>query len=246
MRLAKKKAMVTGAGRGIGRAIAIEFAKEGADVAINDLELEDARRVADEIESMGREAMAVKGDVADYGAVRAMMKEVFARFGRIDILVNNAGIASKMPLTEMSKQEWDRMIDVLLNGNFHCAKEVIGRMIEQRSGRIITISSVFGMTGFAEMVHYSAAKGGIIAFTKALAKEVAQYGITVNSIAPGNISTKMHESVPQSVIDEIVQMTPVGRLGRPEEVGHLAVYLASEEASFVTGQMISPNGGLVM
>lgn len=246
MELERKKAIITGSGRGIGRAIALAFANEGADIGINEINLPDAESVAREVESIGRKAIVAKADVSNYDEVEKMIKAFIGEMGRIDILVSNAGVASQKKFIQMDKSEWDRVMGVIMGGAFNCCRCIINHMIEQKYGRIINISSIFGICGWPEMAHYSAAKSGLIAFTKALAKEVAQYGITVNTIAPGNISTPMHKAVPQEVIDEIVRMTPVGRLGQPEEIAEVAVYLASEKASYMTGQIISPNGGILI
>ena len=246
MELEGKKAIVTGSGRGIGRAIALAFAKEGADLGINDVNLSDAESVAKEVESFGREVVVVKTDVSNYDEVKEMMMTFLKKMSRIDILINNAGVASQKKFVEMEKQEWDWLVNIIMGGAFNCCRSIINPMIEQKYGRIINISSIFGICGWPEMAHYSAAKSGLIAFTKTLAKEMGQYGITVNTIAPGNISTPMHKTVPQAVIDEIVRMTPVGRLGQPEEIAELAVYLASEKASYMTGQVLSPNGGILI
>ena len=246
MELENRNAVITGAGRGIGRAIALSLAQEGANVGINDVNLSDAQSVAQEVKALGRKAFVVETDVSDYGAVEKMMKTFLSEMGRIEILVNNAGVASQKKFVEMEKKEWDWLIGTIMGGAFNCCRTLINPMIEQKYGRIINISSIFGLCGWPEMAHYSAAKSGLIAFTKALAKEVGQFGITVNTVAPGNISTPMHKTVPQEVIDEIVRMTPVGRLGRPEEIAEVCVYLASEKASYMTGQVLSPNGGILI
>jgi 3-oxoacyl-[acyl-carrier protein] reductase len=246
MELKGRKTIITGSGRGIGRAIALAFAKEGADIGINDVNLSDAGNVAKEVSSLGRKAVVVKTDVSNYDEVGEMIKKFIREMGRIDILVNNAGVASQKKFIDMEKKEWDWLIGIVMGGAFNCCRHLVNHMIEQKYGRIINISSIFGICGWPEMAHYSAAKSGLIAFTKALSKEVAQFGITVNTIAPGNISTPMHKTVPQEVIDEIVRMTPVGRLGQPEEIAEVCVYLASEKASYMTGQLLSPNGGILI
>ncbi len=246
MELEGRHAIITGGGRGIGRAIALAFAKEGANVGINDVNLSDAKSVAREVASIGRKAAVVRTDVSDYDEVGEMAKKFVQEMGHIDILVNNAGVASQKGFVDMDKKEWDWLVGTVMGGAFNCCRHIINHMIERGYGRIINISSIFGICGWPEMAHYSAAKSGLIAFTKALAREVAQNGITVNTIAPGNISTPMHKAVPQEVIDEIVRMTPVGRLGQPEEIAEVCVYLASERASYMTGQLVSPNGGILI
>jgi 3-oxoacyl-[acyl-carrier protein] reductase len=246
MELEDKNAVITGAGRGIGRAIALAFAREGANIGLNDVNLPDADHVAKEVRDLGRKAFVVKTDVSDYDAVEKMMNRFLSEMGGIDILINNAGVASQKKFVEMEKEEWDWLIGIVMGGAFNCCRTLINPMMEQKYGRIINISSIFGFCGWPEMAHYSAAKSGLIAFTRALAKEVGQFGITVNTVAPGNIATPMHKTVPQEVIDEIVRMTPVGRLGQPEEIAEVCVYLASEKADYMTGQVLSPNGGILI
>jgi len=246
MMLKGKKAIVTGAGRGIGEAIAIAFAKEGADVGVNDINSKDGENVSNQIRNLGRKSTFIEADVSNYNDVKNMIENFLKYFNEIDILVNNAGVASQKIFIKMDKSEWDYCINTILDGAFNCSRCIINHMINKKYGRIINISSIFGLSGWPEMAHYSAAKSGLIAFTKTLAKEMGQYRITVNTIAPGNISTPMHKAVPQEVIDEIVRMTPMGRLGQPEEIAEVCLYLATENANYMTGQVLSPNGGILI
>ena len=243
MKFEGKKAVVIGGGGGMGRAICCEFAKEGADVAVVDLVLENAETVAKQVRDLRRKAIALKVDVADFQAFHDCINTVYKEFKRIDILVNGAGYGDLVPFAEMSEETWDRSIATHLKGTFNATRAVINGMISQHSGRIISISSIGGVTGTPNHCQYAAAKAGVIGLTKALAKEVAREGITVNAIAPGAIETPFVKDVPQSTVDMIMKATPVGRWGTSEEIAALIVYLASDEAGFVTGQVININGG---
>jgi 3-oxoacyl-[acyl-carrier protein] reductase len=241
MRLAGKNALVTGAGSGIGRSIALLFAQEGANVAVNDLYPDKAEQTVAEIAKLGRKTVALPADVANFDQVQGMVRSAIDRFGRLDILVSNAGIAPTVAFHEMTPEAWDRMIKVHLYGLFHCCRAVVDHFRQNRSGRIVAIASLSGVTGDVLLVHYSAAKAGMIGFTKALSREVVSHGITVNAIAPGIIDTPILAEVSAEVKNRYTP--PIGRLGRPEDIGWAVVYLASDEAEFVTGQVISPNGG---
>ena len=242
-----KVALVTGSSRGIGRAIAIELAKRDITVVINnDKAIEEGKRVVDEILKNGGNAISIKADVSDPNQVEKMIEKIMNRFGRVDILVNNAGITRDITLKKMSKEVWDEVIDVNLNGVFNCTKAVINHMRERKTGRIINISSITGFTGNIGQTNYVAAKSGIIGFTKALAREVARAGITVNAIAPGFINTDMLKTIPENIKKQLLEQIPMGRFGEPEEVAKVAVFLASEDASFITGAVIHVNGGLYM
>lgn len=246
MQLEGKIAIITGSGSGIGRGTSLKFAKEGADVVVSDVDVEKAEKVADEVKNLGRKALAYKVDVTNSSEVDNMVKKTLEEFKRVDVLVNNAGIAEEVSFTKMTKHQWDRMFDVHCGGAFNCTRAVLQQMIDQKYGRIISISSIAGLTGERTLVHYSAAKAAIVGFTKALAREVAAHGVTVNAIAPGLIDTPMARGASSELLSGIFQGTLIGRWGRPEDIAAAIVYLASEEASFVTGQVISLNGGLYM
>ena len=243
MKLKDKVALVTGAGSGIGRACALWLAEEGAEVAIADLNLPAAEQGAQEVRGKGRRALAVRADVADSDQVADLAQQIIRQFGRVDILVNNAGRAQPKPFTELTEADWDRMIDVHLKGTFNCTKAVIEGMISHRWGRIISIASTAGLTGTPNHIHYSAAKAGIIGFTKALAKDMAPFGITLNAVAPGIIETPILSGVPEDLKQLYISRTPVGRMGRPEDIAAVVTFLATDDAGFITGQVISPNGG---
>lgn len=246
MGLSGKTAIVTGGASGIGRAIALRIARDGADVAILDVDVAGAERVAREIAALGRRALAVEVDVASTASVTAAVDRVRGGLGVSAVLVNAAGIASFVPLLQMSEAEWDRLVAVHLKGTFNCTRAVLPDMIATRWGRIVSIASVAGLNGGGPgLAHYAAAKAGIIGFTKAVALEMAGFGITVNAIAPGLIDTPLldRSGMPREVRERIVQRTPVGRIGAPDDIAAACAYLVSEDASFVTGQVLSPNGG---
>ena len=248
MSFEKKVAIVTGAGspRGIGRAIAMTLAKKGADVVVADLDPAGAESVAGEIRAMGRAAMAVPLDVTSQQDVAKLVRAVLDRFGRIDILVNNAGITQPIKVADMTESDWDRIMAVNLKGTFLCSKAVLATMIKQGYGRIVNMSSVSAKRGGGVFggAHYSAAKAGILGFAKALAREVAAHGITVNSVAPGLIATDIRGGLePPERQKEMSRDIPVQRLGTPEEVAETVAFLASEEAAYITGEEIDINGG---
>ena len=246
-RLEDKTAVVTGGARGIGRGIVEAFAAEGADVAVVDvLPEEDAAPVLEDLERLGRRGLYVHTDVAEENQVRSMISTVIETFGRIDILVNNAGILSQLPLEEMPVEEWDRVLGVNLRGTFLCCRFVLPHMLEQGGGRIINVASQIGQAGAPGLVHYSASKGGIIAFTKALAQEVAARGVLVNAVAPGPISTGIMPPENEEMEEARRKALPIQRFGEVGEVAPTAVFLASEESSFYVGQTLGPNGGDVM
>ena len=243
--LAGKTAVVTGGASGIGRAIALRLARDGADVAVLDVDLPAAGRVADEIGRVGRRALAIDADVASAASVARAVERVHGSLGRAAILVNDAGIASFVPFLEMPEGEWDRMIAVHLKGTFHCCKAFVPGMAAVGWGRVVNISSVAGLRGGPSLTHYAAAKAGIVGFTKALAIEVGPLGITVNAIAPGLIDTPLlaKSGMPSAILDVVREQTPMRRIGTPEDIAAACAYLASDEASFTTGQVLSPNGG---
>jgi len=273
-RLDGKVAIVTGGASGIGRAICFSFAREGATIVCNDLVVESAQKVIDECGQQKR-GLAVKADVSQSRQVVAMFEKIRKKFERLDVLVNNAGIGlenaqlrarfnsvlekqqtelaaegkikTSLEATQnLTDEDWDRMLGVHLTGTFYCTREALKLMEKQRSGKIISIASICGMTGCAGAPHYSAAKAGIMGFTRAVAREAIVSGVNVNAIAPGYIDTPMTDAIDDAVRRMISMATPAGRFGSPQDVANLAVYLASEEANFVVGQVISPNGGYVI
>ena len=244
MDLTGKIALVTGAGQGIGKAISLRLANAGADVAILDLDLQSAETVAKDIEAIGRQAIPIQADVSKSEDVDAAFRSTLAEFGRIDILVNNAGIAGRtLPLTDLDESDWDEVIGVNLSGVFLCCKAVIGTMIAQDYGRIVNIASIAGKEGNPTMIPYSVSKAGVICLTKALAKEVTDYNVRVNAVSPAVIETPIMDGMAQSTIDYMLSKIPLGRIGKPEEVAAVVNFLASDEASFVTGQCYDVSGG---
>jgi 3-oxoacyl-[acyl-carrier protein] reductase len=244
--LSGKVALVTGGSRGIGRAITLALAAHGAKVAVNYASNADA--AAETVQAAGGDgaAIAVAGDVADPAVGVKLVEATIAAFGRIDILINNAGVTADDLILRMSEDEWDRVIDTNLKGTFHVTKAAIRPMVRQRWGRIISVSSVAGLVGNAGQANYSAAKAGIIGFTKAIAKEVASRNITSNVIAPGFVDTEMTASLTDAQRQEIVRMVAVGRTGNPEDIAPAAVFLASDEAAYINGHVLTVDGGLVM
>jgi len=240
-----KVALVTGSSRGIGRAIAIELAKRGVSVVINnDENAQEGLEVMNEIKKMGPQAIYVRANVSDLTQVENMCEKIINEFGRIDILVNNAGITRDSLLENMDIEQWNRVILVNLTGTFNCTKSVIKYMKKQGGGKIINITSVVGEIGNFGQSNYAASKGGVIAFTKTIAKEYARKGINVNAVAPGFIKTKMLDTIPEKVMQKILSQIPLGRLGLPEEVAKLVCFLVSDDVNYVTGQVININGGL--
>ncbi|HEV8308231.1 MAG TPA: 3-oxoacyl-ACP reductase family protein [Methylomirabilota bacterium] len=244
-RLDGKTALVTGGNTGIGRAIALAFAEEGADIAAFWIEREpDARRLVEAIRALGPRALALRVDVTREDEVRAGVQKVLEALGKIDVLVNNAGIQKAQALTETTVEDWDRMMAVHLRGTFLCCREVVPHMRERGSGRIINMASQLAYTGRARYSAYSAAKGGILTFTRALAQEVAP-AIQVNAVAPGLVDTGF-DPLPESRKREIAEALPLKRLGRPDDVAPAFVFLASDEGRYFCGQTLGPNGGEVM
>ncbi|OCA85480.1 3-oxoacyl-[acyl-carrier-protein] reductase [Bacillus sp. FJAT-27225] len=247
MKLEGKSALVTGASRGIGREIALELARQGANVAINFAGSEaKANEVAEEIRAMGREAFAIQGDVSDPDAVATLVKETVGRFGSLDILVNNAGITRDNLLMRMKESEWDDVININLKGVFLCTKAVTRQMMKQRSGRIINLASVVGVSGNPGQANYVAAKAGVIGLTKTTAKELSSRNITVNAIAPGFISTDMTDKLTEEIKAEMLKLIPLARFGEPADIAKAVVFLASDDASYITGQTLHIDGGMVM
>ena len=247
MRFEGKVALVTGASRGIGRAIALALAAEGADVAVNYAGSEAAaKEVAAEIEAMGRKAFVIQADIASTEASTTMVDAVVKEFGRIDVLVNNAGITRDGLLMRMKEEDWDAVITTNLKGVFNCTKAAIKYMMKQKSGNIVNISSIVGVMGNAGQANYCAAKAGVIGFTKATAKEVAARGIRVNAIAPGFIKTDMTSVLPEKVVEAMLAGIPLNRLGETEDIAKAVLFLASSDANYITGQTLHVDGGMVM
>ncbi|MBU5267840.1 3-oxoacyl-[acyl-carrier-protein] reductase [Virgibacillus proomii] len=242
-----KNALVTGASRGIGRAIALELAKQGSNVAINYAGNEKkAEAVVQEIEKLGCKAIKIQTDVADETAVKMMVKEVISEFGSLDILVNNAGITRDNLLMRMKETEFDEVINTNLKGVFLCTKAVTRQMMKQRAGKIINVASIVGISGNPGQANYVAAKAGVIGLTKTTAKELASRNILVNAVAPGFISTDMTEALSPEQQEEMLTMIPLQKLGEPEDVAKVVRFLASDDASYITGQTIHIDGGMVM
>jgi 3-oxoacyl-[acyl-carrier protein] reductase len=242
-----KIAAVTGAAQGIGKAIAEMLARCGAHVVVADLNFEKAQTTAQAIAACtGRRVIAVQANVADSASAQAMIDRTLAEFGRIDILVNNAGTTRDNLIVRISDADWDLVLGVNLKGAFNCSKAAVRPMMKQRYGRILNISSVSGLAGQAGQTNYSSSKAGLIGFTKALAKEVGARGITVNAVAPGLVPTELTSSLPKNLVDEAVKMTPLGRLGAVDDIAFAAAFLVSDEAAFITGQVLSVDGGLAM
>ena len=245
--LAGKSALVTGASRGIGRAIALKLANLGAKVAINFAgNLEKAQEVKSTIETLGSEAILVQGDVSNFETVQEIVKTTIEKFGTIDILVNNAGITRDNLLIKMSESDFDAVIATNLKGVFNCTKALARLMMKQRGGRIINISSVVGLMGNVSQANYAAAKAGIIGFTKSTAKELASRNVTVNAVAPGFVDTDMSAVLSDKIKEELLKGIPAGRIGEPEDVANLVAFLASDQAAYITGQVIAVDGGMSM
>lgn len=239
--------IVTGASRGIGKACALAFGKSGANVIINyTRSKEKAEELCEDISKLGGRALPFCADVADRKAVDEMIAFAHSNFGSITTLVNNAGIAEQIMFCDITEEKWDRMFAVDVKGVYNCIQAALPDMIHNKSGRIINISSMWGITGASCEVHYSAAKAAIIGMTKALAKELGPSGITVNAIAPGVISTEMNGNISEEIMSELKEETPIGRIGTPEDIAETAIFLASPKASFITGEVISVNGGFVI
>ncbi len=248
MKLKDKVAIITGAAKGIGKAIAIEFVKEGAKVVVADIDFEGAQKTVEELKKMGGEAIAVKVNVADPDDVRSMVEKAVEKFGKVDILINNAGIAIQKPALDMTLEEWRRIIDVNLTGVFLCSQAAARVMVKHGGGVIINMASMLGFIAIPKRSAYCASKAGVIGLTKELAVEWAKYGIRVVGVAPGWVATRrVIELTKKGIVNEeaVKMMTPMGRMAKPEEVAKLMVFLASDDASFITGDTILIDGGYV-
>ena len=246
MRLAGKVVLITGGGRGIGREIALAMAGEGCDVVIWDVNLLDAQNTCKEIESKGRQAAAEQVDVTKYEKVEEAINKTLDKFKKIDILINNAGITKDNLLMRMGESEWDAVINVNLKGTFNCTKAVSRPMVKQRSGKIVNIASIIGLIGNKGQANYAASKAGIIALTKTTAKELASRNIQANAVAPGFIQTEMTAKLPEELKAEMLKSIPLARMGLPADVAKACVFLASQEADYITGQVLVVDGGMVM
>jgi 3-oxoacyl-[acyl-carrier protein] reductase len=244
--LANQIAVVTGAGRGIGRAIALGFAAEGADVVCVSRTAENAEKVAAEVRQAGRKAWAAAVDVSDAGAVTAAAEKILSDPGRVDILVNNAGVTKDGLLMRMSDEDWDAVVDTNLKGAFLFTRALTRAFLKQRSGRIINISSVIGLMGNAGQANYAASKAALIGFTKSIAREFGSRGITANAIAPGFIETDMTAVLNEAMRAELLKRIPLGGFGQPQDIANAALFLAGPQARYVTGQVLTVDGGMVM
>jgi len=239
-------AVVTGAGRGIGRAIALKLAAHGADIVAVDLKIEFVQETTDEVRKLGRKAWAVAANVADAASVEAAVGQILKEPGRVDILVNNAGITRDGLLMRMSEADWDAVLDINLKGTFLFTKEFSRPLLKQRSGRVVNIASVIGLIGNAGQCNYAASKAGVIGFTKSCAREFGSRGVTVNAIAPGFIQTAMTDKLSPEQKEGITRQIPLASLGQPEDVAEAVLFFASPAARYVTGQVLAVDGGMVM
>lgn len=244
--LKDKVVIVNGTGPGIGGNEALLFAEEGAKVVVTDIRKDMAENYESKIKALGVESMSVEMNIAKFDEVKAMVDATLKKFGKIDVLVNNAGYADYLPVREITEKSWRRMFDINVKGCFNTIKCVLDTMVAQKWGRIINTSSVVALDGIANHSHYSAAKAAVISFSKSVAKEVAQFGITVNVIAPGLVDNGFTDHIEKGILDFFLDRTLVGRMGQPREVAGLCAWLASDFAGYVTGQVISPNGGFHM
>ena len=247
MELTGRNALVTGGSRGIGRAVCLELARQGANVAINYAgSAQAAEEVAQACRELGVEAFAIQANVADAAAVDAMVKEVITRLGRIDILVNNAGITKDRLALQMKEEEFDAVLDTNLKGAFLCMKAVYRPMMKQRYGRVVNLTSIVGLRGNAGQANYAASKAGLIGMSKSIAKELASRGVTVNLVAPGFIDTDMTAALPEAARTALLSSIPMARLGQPEDVARAVAFFASENAGYITGQVLCVDGGMAV
>ncbi len=252
MKLNNKAILITGAGSGLGREMALTFAREGAKIGVNDIRPESAQNVTTEVAATGAKAVTLVADVSSSAAVKKMFAAFISAFGTIDVLVNNAGIGRSRGVDEfggtqdVTDEAWHEMLSTHLDATFYCTREALKVMIPNRSGRIINLGSIAGTTGLPFAAAYCAAKGGIISFTRSVAREVVASGILVNCIAPGFIETPMTAPITGPIRDQVISMTPIGRFGEPREIAAAALFLACDDSSFMVGQVVSPNGGYVI
>jgi len=246
MRLKGQVAIVTGAAQGIGRAIAATLSQEGARLVVSDIREEAAIEAAKQLTATGQEAMALAVNVADDANVKTMVEKVLSSWGKIDILVNNAGITRDALLIRMKEADWDAVLDINLRGVFHCTKAVLPTMTKQRNGKIVNIASIVGVMGNAGQANYVASKAAVIGLTKTTAREYASRGVTVNAVAPGFIETAMTAALSQDVRQRLMEQIPLGRLGTPQDVANAVLFLVSEQAGYLTGQVLHVNGGMLM
>ncbi len=247
MSLMNKVSIVTGGAQGLGRAIALELARKGSHLVVGDVNLEAAQRVTEEVHALGRRSLALRVDVSNARDVSEMADRVVKEFGRIDILVNNAGICQVVTIEKMTEEDWDRVMAINLKGVFLCSKAVMGVMKKQRSGRIVNMGSLAGKVGgIATGANYSVSKAGVMCFTKALARELAPYGVTVNAVAPGVIETDMTRGITQGDFTNYLKTIPLGTIGSAEDVSHAVAFLVSDEARYITGEILDVNGGMLM
>jgi 3-oxoacyl-[acyl-carrier protein] reductase len=245
MQLSGKISVITGAARGIGKEIALLFAREGSDMAVCDINAEILKDTVEELKASGRRVLSFVVDVTNLAEVENLTRNILDNFGKIDILINNAGITRDAFLLRLDEADWDKVIAVNLKGTFNCTKAVAKAMLKQRQGRIINIASIIGLRGNAGQANYAASKAGIIGLTKSVARELASRTITVNAIAPGFIQTDMTEKLPQEIKDEMLKQIPLGRFGKPLDIAQTALFLASSAADYITGQVIVVDGGMV-
>ncbi|OGP53815.1 MAG: hypothetical protein A2Y65_12540 [Deltaproteobacteria bacterium RBG_13_52_11] len=243
MDLTGKRAIVTGAGQGIGKAIALKLAQQGADVIVDDINPETAPQTVREIQALGRKGVAVIADVSKRDHVERMIKTAVEELGGIDILVNNAGIARSNVLARLKDEQWDEVLNVNLKGVFYGIQAAVPSMMKQRSGKIITISSIYGRIGAIGDVNYAAAKSGIVGLTKTVAKELARYNINVNAIMPGLVDTALLRGIPEKYLKPMIEEVPLKRVGRPEDIANVVAFLASEDSSYMTGAILEVTGG---
>jgi len=246
MKLEGSVAIITGGASGIGKAIAIALAREGADPVIIDVDEQEAIKVTNEINSIGRNSTAFKVDVANFSQVEEMVRKVVEKYGHIDILINNAGITRDALLVRMKEEDWDKVININLKGTFNCTRAVSTVMMKQHSGKILNIASIIGIIGNAGQANYAASKGGIIALTKTTAKELASRGINVNAIAPGFIDTPMTQVLNEEWKKKLLEQIPLNKFGTPEDVAKLTLFLVSRDSNYITGQVIRIDGGMAM
>ena len=247
MQLTGRTALVTGGSRGIGRAIALALAEEGADVAVNYVSSEtSATQVVEQIHKIGRKAILAQADVADFPDTFRMAQNVLKEFGHLDILINNAGISSDKTFVKMDHASWRKVLAINLDGVFNCTKVFIDQMVKQNYGRVVNITSVIGQIGNFGQANYAASKAGVAAMTKSLAKELAAKGVTVNAVAPGFTETEMVDAIPEKVRNKLLEQIPMRRFAKSEEVGRACVYLCSSDGDYITGAELSINGGLFM